>query len=372
MEISLKFILLGDSCVGKTQILNHYIKKKYIKITSGTFGLDYEKTIIEINEKKIHLKIWDHAGQRRFFSFDTIPKKFMKNQDIFILIYDITNRYSFEYIIQDIITIHSIKNKEDIILGIVGNKNDLYEERKVKFEEGRKLAEDNNYLFFEISAKDYNSIENIFIQLSIKYLEKKQIIKEEKKTYENGDEYIGYLCDNKRYGEGIMKYNNGNIYNGYFKNDLKEGEGLFCLNKDDYKIIKEINIFNLNEIFKLNNLKDLFYKGNYKNDKKEGQGILYIKKNNEFGNNIIYEGNFKNDKKEGFGTIYFKNKNIFKSYWKENKINEEKESIFCINNLKIKKEHLNSINWINFIKNKKYILFGNINKQIPNENEDIR
>ena len=151
-------------------------------------------------------------------------------------------------------------------------------------------------------------------------------------------------------GKGIMKYNNGNIYNGYFKNDLKEGEGLFCLNKDDYEIIKEINIFNLNEIFKLNNLKDLFYKGNYKNDKKEGEGILYIKKNNEFGNNII-----------------FKNKNIFKSYWKENKINEEKESIFCINNLKIKNEYLNSINWINFIKN-----FGNINKEIPNENEDIR
>ena len=367
MEISLNLLLLGDTCVGKTQILNHYIKKEYIKIIYGTLGLDYEKTTIEINEKKLHLKIWDHPGQRRLFSFDTIPKKFMKNQDIFILIYDITNRYSFEYIIEDISTIHSINNKEDIILGIVGNKNDLYEERKVKFEEGRKLAEDNNYLFFEISAKDYNSIENIFIQLSIKYLEKKQIIKEEKKTYENGDEYIGYLCDNKRYGKGIMKYNNGNIYNGYWNNDLKEGEGLFCLNKDDYKIIKEINIFNLNEIFKLNNLKDLFYKGNYKNDKKEGEGILYIKKNNEFGNNIIYEGNFKNDKKEGFGTIYFKNKNILKSYWKENKINEEKESIFCVNNLKIKNKYLNSINWINFIKN-----FGTLNKQIPNENEDIR
>ena len=185
--------------------------------------------------------------------------------------------------------------------------------------------------------------------------------------YNNGNIYNGYWNNDLKEGEGIMKYNNGNIYNGYFKNDLKEGEGLFCLNKDDYEIIKEINIFNLNEIFKLNNLKDLFYKGNYKNDKKEGEGILYIKKNNEFGNNIIYEGNFKNDKKEGFGTIYFKNKNIFKSYWKENKINEEKESIFCINNLKIKNEHLNSINWINFIKN-----FGTINKEIPNENEDIR
>ena len=169
MEISLNLLLLGDTCVGKTQILNHYIKKEYIKITgSGPLGLDYKKKTIEINEKKLHLKIWDHAGQRRFFSFDNFHKKFMKNQDIFILIYDITNRYSFEYIIEDISTIHSINNKEDIILGIVGNKNDLYEERKVKFEEGRKLAEDNNSLFFEISAKDYNSIKNIFIHLSIK------------------------------------------------------------------------------------------------------------------------------------------------------------------------------------------------------------
>jgi GTPase SAR1 family protein len=98
MEISLNLLLLGDTCVGKTQILNHYIKKEYIKITgSGPLGLDYKKKTIEINEKKLHLKIWDHAGQRRFFSFDNFHKKFMKNQDIFILIYDITNRYSFEY-----------------------------------------------------------------------------------------------------------------------------------------------------------------------------------------------------------------------------------------------------------------------------------
>ena len=364
MEIPLNFLLLGYTYVWKTKIFNHYIEKEDIERNIATVGINVDTTRIKLNEKTLKLKIWDTSGRESSFNLSI---QYLKITNVFILIYDITNRYSFEYIIEDISTIHSINNKEDIILGIVGNKNDLYEERKVKFEEGRKLAEDNNYLFFEISAKDYNSIENIFIQLSIKYLEKKQIIKEEKKTYENGDEYIGYLCDNKRYGKGIMKYNNGNIYNGYWNNDLKEGEGLFCLNKDDYKIIKEINIFNLNEIFKLNNLKDLFYKGNYKNDKKEGEGILYIKKNNEFGNNIIYEGNFKNDKKEGFGTIYFKNKNIFKSYWKENKINEEKESIFCINNFKIKNEHLNSINWINFIKN-----FGTLNKQIPNENEDIR
>ena len=83
----------------------------------------------------------------------------MKNQDIFVLIYDITDRYSFEYLIKYINAIYEVKNKEDIILGIVGNKNDLYEERKVKFEEGRKLAEDNNSLFFEISAKDYNTAE---------------------------------------------------------------------------------------------------------------------------------------------------------------------------------------------------------------------
>ena len=51
---------------------------------------------------------------------------------------------------------------------------------------------------------------------------------------------------------------------------------------------------------------------------------------------------------------------------------KKKNLFFCINNLKIKNEHLNSINWVNFINNKKYILFGTLNKQIPNENEDIR
>ena len=151
MEIPLNFLLLGYTYVWKTKIFNHYIEKEDIERNIATVGINVDTTRIKLNEKTLKLKIWDTGGEERYFN---ITQSYMKNQDIFILIYDITNRYSFEYIIEDINTIHSIKNKEDIILGIVGNKNDLHEERKVKFEEGRKLDEDNNYIFFEIYDKD--------------------------------------------------------------------------------------------------------------------------------------------------------------------------------------------------------------------------
>ncbi len=129
MEISLKFILLGYSMVGKTQILNHYIEKKYIKITYPTIGIDFKKTTIKLNEKTLKLIIWDTAGPERYFQ---ITQNYLKYTDVFILIYEIIDRYSFEYLIHYINAIYEVKNKEDIILGIVGNKNDLYEERKVK------------------------------------------------------------------------------------------------------------------------------------------------------------------------------------------------------------------------------------------------
>ena len=120
-----------------------------------------------------------------------------------------------------------------------------------------------------------------------------------------------------RIGKGKMINKNGEIYYGEFYNN---NEGLFCLNEEDYYILKSENINekNLIELFNLN-LNDLFYVGNYKDNKKEGEGILYMNKKNEFTNNIIYKGHFKNNKKDGFGKIYFETGSIFESYWENDK-----------------------------------------------------
>lgn len=70
-----------------------------------------------------------------------------------------------------------------MIIGIVGNKNDLFERREVEFEEGKKFSEENHALFFEVSAKNYESIENMFLTLCELYLDKeyKKAIKKGKK-----------------------------------------------------------------------------------------------------------------------------------------------------------------------------------------------
>ena len=177
-------------------------------------------------------------------------------------------------------------SSKDVYKLLIGNKNDLEQKREINKEEGKKFAEDNNYLFFETNSKDYDSIENIFTKICLYYLEyyKKEIeeeemaIKEGKKIikYNNGDKYIGFLKNGNKEGEGKMKYIKGDIYFGNWKKNLREGEG---------KIIdKDKNV----------------YKGNWKNDLRHGEGELIKDNGDEYKlkwqNGIVLNGiiNFKN------------------------------------------------------------------------------
>ena len=129
-------------------------------------------------------------------------------------------------------------NNKEVLFCVIGNKNDLYEKRVIDEEEGKKFAKDNNALFFEISAKDYKSVENAFLKVYVEYLNKleeenakkegKEVIK-----YDNGNKYFGFIKKNKREGNGIMKYNNGDIYEGQWKNDLREGKGIMKYSNGD-------------------------------------------------------------------------------------------------------------------------------------------
>ncbi len=164
-----------------------------------------------------------------------------------------------------------------------------------------------------------------------------------------------------RIGKGRMINKNGEIYYGEFYNN---NEGLFCLNEEDYYILKNKNINekNLIELFNLN--LNVFYLGNYKDNKKEGEGILYMNEKNEFQNYIIYKGHFKNNKKDGFGKIYFETGSIFESYWESDKIDKQKNCIFYLNNeIQYKTNNFNVNEWIIFINIKMMKIFGNINKK---------
>ena len=113
---------------------------------------------LNIKERNIRIQIWDTAGQEAFRS---ITRSYYKNSTCALIVYDITSRKSFEDIT---IWLKECKDMcyKDILILLIGNKNDLEGRRAVSTEEGKKFAEDNQLLFFETSAKDGYNIQEVF------------------------------------------------------------------------------------------------------------------------------------------------------------------------------------------------------------------
>jgi small GTP-binding protein len=178
-KIKVKLILVGNGKVGKTSLITQYLDKTFTENYIMTIGK--EKTIkkINIDGKEVTLEICDTAGQEEF---KLVNKIFMKNTDIALIVYDITNRKSFEELTNWIYSVNQSNGNQNVIFGIAANKSDLYEQKVINKKEGEEFAKNNNALFFETSAKDYDSVENVFLTLTEQYLKNKE---EEKKPFEN-------------------------------------------------------------------------------------------------------------------------------------------------------------------------------------------
>jgi small GTP-binding protein len=151
----IKLMVLGDSSVGKSSILTKYCKNKFLSKYVTTIGIDFQIKYLNINKKKIKVQIWDTAGQERY---RVVTKNYFNSSNGFVIIYDITNRVSFNNINNWMEQIESLVGK-DVKCILFGNKNDLVRERSVKKEEGKELAKKYNCPFFETSAKEGNNIE---------------------------------------------------------------------------------------------------------------------------------------------------------------------------------------------------------------------
>ena len=158
----LKLMILGDSSVGKSSILRKYCKNEFYEKYVATIGIDFQIKNVNINNKKIKLQIWDTAGQERY---RVVTKNYFNSSDGFIIIYDITNKDSFDNISNWIEQITTIVGK-NVKCIIFGNKKDLKEKRKVEFDEGKELAEKYNCNFFETSAKEGDNIEEGFLNIT--------------------------------------------------------------------------------------------------------------------------------------------------------------------------------------------------------------
>ena len=192
--LKIKIVLIGEPFVGKTCIINRYVDNNYKENPGSTIGSNYTSkkiTIPDLN-KEVILDIWDTAGQEVYRSF---VKLFYKESKIAILVYDISDRKSFDELKK--YWFNEIKEfRKDIILGIAGNKSDLIDKEEVNEDEARKFAKEINASFRLTSALSNIGIEELFLELTKKYLEeKKEEINENKSLYENS--YILEKSQNK-------------------------------------------------------------------------------------------------------------------------------------------------------------------------------
>jgi Ras-related protein Rab-2A len=154
----LKFIVIGDSSVGKSNILLRYTQNEFNQEYQSTIGVEFGAKNIKINNKIYRIQIWDTAGQENFRS---ITRAYYKNSVCALVVYDITKRESFENV-QSWIQDCRNQSPKTIIMVLVGNKNDLENERDVSFDEGEQFAKNNNMIFYETSAKTGKNVNEIF------------------------------------------------------------------------------------------------------------------------------------------------------------------------------------------------------------------
>ncbi len=165
-----RFIIVGDMAVGKSCLLLQFTDHKFRHQHELTIGVEFGGKTIEVKNKNVKIQIWDTAGQE---AFQAITRTYYKGAIGAFLVYDITRKDTFEHITKWLNEVKANGSK-DIFCILIGNKKDLEEQRQVKYEEGKKLAEENNLLFLETSAKTAENVQEAFAISAEKILEQIQ------------------------------------------------------------------------------------------------------------------------------------------------------------------------------------------------------
>ena len=208
----LKYIIIGDAAVGKSNLLLRYVHGQFKPEYQLTIGVEFGAKNIEISSKIFRIQIWDTAGQENFRS---ITRAYYKNSVCALVVYDISSRDSFNNVMS---WIEDCKNQspKTIFIVLIGNKSDLDDKRQVSYEEGKELAEKNELLFFESSAKEGINVDEIFVNSA------KEIAKKIEQGY--------YDLENDTCGikKGINRSNNQQIYLGDGQPNQNKGLGGCC------------------------------------------------------------------------------------------------------------------------------------------------
>ena len=186
-NLAFKVIVIGNSYVGKSSLVNSALKNRFLDNYSSTIGFDYCSFYVRINDDVIKLQIWDTCGQE---IYQSLISNFYRNSSLAIMVYAINDKTSFDNLD---IWLKDLKKEAspDIKTILIGNKCDLEEERKIEKKIAENYANDFNFLkFFETSAKTGFNAQKVFINSAI-------ILYEDFKKYEKKGKIKGDLNEDK-------------------------------------------------------------------------------------------------------------------------------------------------------------------------------
>ncbi|KAL7177027.1 hypothetical protein ACSBR2_030373 [Camellia fascicularis] len=157
-EYLFKVVIIGDSAVGKSNLLSRYARNEFNSHSKATIGVEFQTQSLEIEGKQVKAQIWDTAGQERFRA---VTSAYYRGAVGALIVYDITRRTTFDSIARwlDELNTHSDTTVARIL---VGNKCDLENIRAVSVEEGKSLAEAEGLFFMETSALDSTNVITAF------------------------------------------------------------------------------------------------------------------------------------------------------------------------------------------------------------------
>ncbi|KNB42214.1 GTP-binding protein [Blastocystis sp. subtype 4] len=157
----MRFIIVGSMSVGKSCLLLQFTDRKFSASVGPTIGVDFGSSSLNIDGENVKLQIWDTAGQE---DFQAITRAYYREAAAAILVYDMTNLQSYEKLQSWLSAVQCNSTNPNIVITLVGNKNDVRNEDKVvSTADGEAFAKENGLLFLETSAKTGYNVDNVFV-----------------------------------------------------------------------------------------------------------------------------------------------------------------------------------------------------------------